>query len=102
MDTIVGKRGMDWIFQSNSLRLGSGKGIKEIYKIPLSKKTQKNIKNHKNPKKSLPEGKLQCRTLQFIKKKTLKKLLKITENLEKSLPEGKLQCRTLQFIKKNA
>ena len=36
MDTIVGKRGMDWIFQSNSLRLGSGKGIKEIYQIPLS------------------------------------------------------------------
>ena len=36
MDTIVGKRGMDLISQSNSFRLGSGKGINEIYKIPLS------------------------------------------------------------------
>ena len=34
----------------------------------LSKNTIKNIKNHKNLKKSLPEGKPQCRTLQFIKK----------------------------------
>ena len=33
---------------------------------------QKNIKNHKNLKKNLPEGILQCRTLQFIIK-TLEK-----------------------------
>ena len=40
--------------------------------LTIYQKTLKNIKNHKNLKKSLPEGKLQCRTLQFIKK-TIKK-----------------------------